>query len=256
MDFPLQVGDIWQYNEGPGFYSESRAVKDTTMPNGLTYVKVDGALFSGYFRKEGTKVFAFNTYADSEFILYDFSLKVGDTLQVIIHDNDTTLITVLSTGKETFFGSERNYMTFLKDNLPSTGDGADMVADGLGLVRYSGEVLQYGLTGAFIDGVTYGKILDVNDSFKTIPGKFRLLQNYPNPFNPTTTISFEIDRPGYVKINVYDLLGNQITTLLSDYKNAGIYQIKFDGRDLSSGIYFYTVAFNNTIKTKSMVLLK
>lgn len=256
FDFPLQIGNRWQYSEGHGPYSESRAIKDTILPNGLNYTQVVGDLFSGFFRKEGSKIFSYSTLSDTEYVKYDFSLRVGDTLQVIIRDTDTTLITVYSAGTMTIFGTERNYMTFFRDNLPSTGDGGDVIADGLGFVQYFGEVMFYGLTGAVINGVEYGVILDVATSDKNIPTDFRLLQNYPNPFNPSTTIAFEINIPGYVKMNIYDLLGNQVTTLLNEYKNTGIHQVIFYGENLSSGIYFYTITFNNIIKTKSMVLLK
>ncbi|MEW6194221.1 MAG: hypothetical protein AB1521_03575 [Bacteroidota bacterium] len=288
IDFPLRIGNRWQYSEGPGYYSESRAIKDTVMPNGLTYTQVTGDLFKGYFRKEGTKVFSYNTFFDTESVKYDFSLKVGYTLQVIIYDSDTTLITVRSAGTANFFGVQRNYMSFFRDNIPSTGDGEETIADGLGLVQYAGEVLYYGLTGAVINSVEYGQILGVENPASTIPDNFRLLQNYPNPFsagggsayggNPTTTIEYEISTPpsvppltkgrdmgGVVTLKVYDILGREVATLVDEYKAPGNYSIQFNvethhsaggGASLPSGIYFYTATFNNILKTKSMVLLK
>lgn len=104
----------------------------------------------------------------------------------------------------------------------------------------------------YVSGIGFST--DVQE--ETPPLSFQLYQNFPNPFNPITTITFEIDRPGHTRINIYDLLGNQITTLLNDYKNAGIYRIKFDGSSLSSGVYFYSITFNNFMQTKSMILLK
>lgn len=87
---------------------------------------------------------------------------------------------------------------------------------------------------------------------------FHLNQNYPNPFNSETTISYSISYPSFIKLKVYDLLGNEITTLVDDYKSAGNYQIKFnaDKFSLSSGIYFYKLVAENFSKTRVMVYLK
>ena len=96
MDFPLQIGNVWQFGDGSSFYSESRAVKDTVMPNGLTYTQIIGNLYNGFFRKEGTKIFSYVTFYDTEYVKYDFSLSVGDTVCVLLRWADTTLITVSS----------------------------------------------------------------------------------------------------------------------------------------------------------------
>ena len=86
---------------------------------------------------------------------------------------------------------------------------------------------------------------------------FRLYQNYPNPFNPVTKINYELSVANYVSLKVYDILGNEIKTLISQRQNAGIYEAEFDGSDLSSGIYFYTLnAGKEYSKTKKMLLLK
>ena len=96
---------------------------------------------------------------------------------------------------------------------------------------------------------------DVKDN-KTLPTEFILYQNYPNPFNPRTIIEFNIKNSSNVKVIVYDVLGNYITSLLNDYKNPGRYKLAFNGENLSSGIYFYSIIVNGITKTKSMILLK
>jgi hypothetical protein len=96
----------------------------------------------------------------------------------------------------------------------------------------------------------------VENPDKNIPTKFHLIQNYPNPFNPTTTITFEIDKSDEVKIYVYDLLGNKVSTLLNKYKNVGTHQVVFNGENLSSGVYYYALIIDNNRETKSMLLLK
>lgn len=85
---------------------------------------------------------------------------------------------------------------------------------------------------------------------------FRLLQNYPNPFNPTTTIPFDLPNQGRVTLNVYDLLGRSVITLLDENVAAGHHEIQFDGSQFASGIYFYRLEFAGQIKNRSMVLVK
>jgi hypothetical protein len=91
---------------------------------------------------------------------------------------------------------------------------------------------------------------------------FRLRQNYPNPFNPTTKIKFEIPERGFVTLNIYDVLGNEITTLVNEEKSIGSYQADFNASNLPSGIYFYKLqvyasgSAGTFVETKKMILLK
>jgi hypothetical protein len=80
--------------------------------------------------------------------------------------------------------------------------------------------------------------------------------NYPNPYNPTTTISYQIKETGNVRITVYDALGRKVKDLVNELKNPGRYEVRFDGNNLSSGIYFYTMNINNFTSTKKMILTK
>lgn len=85
---------------------------------------------------------------------------------------------------------------------------------------------------------------------------YNLYQNYPNPFNPSTKINFGIPKSGLVSIKVYDINGKLIGVLLNEYKNAGSYSVSFNGSNLSSGIYFYTLSSTDFIQTKKMILIK
>ena len=84
----------------------------------------------------------------------------------------------------------------------------------------------------------------------------RLLQNYPNPFNPNTKIEYQIPELSFVTIKVYDVLGNEVRTIVNEEKAAGSYGIKFDGSGLTSGIYFYRLQAGSIVETKKMVLIK
>ena len=90
-----------------------------------------------------------------------------------------------------------------------------------------------------------------------IPHSLGLAQNYPNPFNPLTNISFKLERPGVVSLLVFDLSGSMVNELKRDvYYTSGIHMVEFDGRDLSSGIYFYQLQADGVASTRKMALLK
>ena len=126
------------------------------------------------------------------------------------------------------------------------GDGADVCAD---LITVNGSSSG---VGTFCNSAA----VDVDELGNEIPAEFSLNQNYPNPFNPTTTIKYEIPKNSFVKIIVYDLLGREINILLNEEKNSGIYEINFDAKDLSSGIYFYSIKAKEFYQSKKMILLK
>ena len=89
-----------------------------------------------------------------------------------------------------------------------------------------------------------------------VPTEFALEQNYPNPFNPTTTIKYQIPAPIHVTLKVYDVLGNEIATLVNEEKSAGTYETEFSAKGLTSGVYFYKLQSGGIIETKKMVLLR
>jgi len=94
--------------------------------------------------------------------------------------------------------------------------------------------------------------------WETLPylESYHLYNNYPNPFNPSTKIKFQIPNTEFVLLKVYDLLGNEIVTLVNEEKPTGSYEVEFNGLGLSSGMYFYTLKAGNYIETKKMILIK
>jgi hypothetical protein len=105
-----------------------------------------------------------------------------------------------------------------------------------------------------LSGTTYD-ISQVNSGTIT-PRQFELSQNYPNPYNPTTTINYSIDKPGIVKLSVYDIRGSKITTIVNENKPAGNYSVNFIASSLPSGIYFYKLEAGQYSQIKKMILLK
>ncbi|MCF6269585.1 MAG: T9SS type A sorting domain-containing protein [Melioribacteraceae bacterium] len=110
-------------------------------------------------------------------------------------------------------------------------------------------------------GVAYQNIGDYVTSVKRISGvdivsDYQLSQNYPNPFNPSTKIQFSVPKQSMVSLTVYNILGQKISTLVSDVKTAGSYELNFNASKLSSGVYIYRLESENNSITKKMTLLK
>ena len=99
-------------------------------------------------------------------------------------------------------------------------------------------------------------LVSVEDEMANIPTEFILHQNYPNPFNPSTKISWQSPVSGHQSLKVYDVLGNEVATLVNEYKNAENYEVEFNATSLSSGIYFYKLQAGSFIQTKKMILIK
>ncbi len=94
------------------------------------------------------------------------------------------------------------------------------------------------------------------DEVENVPLKFSLDQNYPNPFNPETVISWQLAVRGTVSLKVFDVLGNEVATLVNEEQETGFHRINFNGENLASGIYFYQLQTNRFIQNKKMILLK
>jgi photosystem II stability/assembly factor-like uncharacterized protein len=129
----------------------------------------------------------------------------------------------------------------------------DNLFDYSGLVFYRLKQIDY--DGSF----EYSKEIEVEIG---MPEKFILYQNYPNPFNPATKIKYAIPDFGFTSLKIYDVLGNEIVTLVNEEKQPGEYEVEFsvgsfgDGSNLSSGIYFYTLNAGSFRETKKMILLR
>lgn len=134
-----------------------------------------------------------------------------------------------------------------------------------------GKTYYYKLTAVDVQGFESGPSNEVMATIKAIPGEdnengtvlkqFELKQNYPNPFNPSTTIDYQVPEYTNVTITVYSVLGKEVRRLVNDYKEAGTYQVEWNGRDnegsrISSGVYFYQMTTVNFKAVKKLMLQK
>jgi len=109
-----------------------------------------------------------------------------------------------------------------------------------------------------IDNDGQYKFSDAVEVNFSVPVKYNLAQNFPNPFNPTTTINYQLAQGEFVSLKVFNAIGTEVATLVNEYKDAGEYRAEFgkDLKNISSGIYFYTIRAGSFIQTRKMLLLK
>lgn len=157
---------------------------------------------------------------------------------------------------------------FLNDLFNIVMDAPDN--KGLGLFYWAPEWISISSLGSPWENVTLfnfsGELLNSISVFDSIPSgiqnqdgdsySFRLYQNYPNPYNSTTVIRFEIPIESFITLKMYDVLGNEVATLVDEFRVAGSYESEFDAEYLTSGIYFYMLRTDNFINAKKMIILR
>lgn len=103
---------------------------------------------------------------------------------------------------------------------------------------------------------TLTNVVSAGSNVSEIPDSYSLNQNYPNPFNPVTNLEFRIPESGFVSLKVFDILGNEVVTLINENMLPGSYKTEFDGSNFASGMYFYKLESGNFQETKRMILIK
>ena len=283
--FPLAIGNRWAYDsywseENMGYPPTStfagttymKVIKDTVIQN-KSYFVVENNLLTRmifeprmFLRVDSTTGFVYRYWEDlnGEFLFHNLNAEVGDTIPDPLFPEEPYYV-LLSEEPISFLDNEtfiRNYW----ENLPC-GCGHSLIK-GFGLSQ--AHFNEFGgsddyLKGCVINGVLYGDttLTDINEKTNSIPTQYKLEQNYPNPFNPSTTISWQSPVSSWQSLKVYDVLGNEVATLVNEDRNAGSYDLKFnannllDGRpSLPSGIYFYRIRIGSFTETKKMILLK
>ena len=120
-----------------------------------------------------------------------------------------------------------------------------------------GYISAIGTISPVIEGrVVADTVLTIIDDESLTPKQFNLEQNYPNPFNPTTNINYSIPESGNIKLKVYDILGNEVATLVNETKTPGNYSAVYDASSFASGVYIYRLQTGSLMQTRKMILMK
>ncbi|MCG6960091.1 T9SS type A sorting domain-containing protein [bacterium BMS3Abin03] len=277
--YPLATGNKWIFNEyGYSYdpFSKSalrittrEVLQDTVAPNGKQYYLLkDETRFGGYFLErvdslEG-KVYRYDESLNSsgyEYVTDDLLAEVGDTVSSFRMGYGKGIFTIVL-DKTTFnkWNLKKSKLVFVNYSFihpPVYSLTQDIGLDSVYYYYDFGEGWVI-LKGCIINGIVYGDttVVSVDDTKPSVVNSFGLEQNYPNPFNPTTKISWQSPVGSWQTLKVYDILGNEISTIVNEYKPAGEYEVEFDATDLPSGVYFYQLKAGNFIKTNKMILLK
>jgi hypothetical protein len=272
--YPLEIGNLWQYRNESNLISTEKIIGDTVLdgfyyynlvnisnifsivPKRIDYLLRVISRYGGPFW--GDTCGGNTPYEASIFHLNETDSTVwkicnGLYLEQFVRFNGTRIMNI--------FGQPREVIEFDYGGIGDFGDtiwfyGARL-AKGIGIIEeqhYEGNY--YILQGAVIKGIQYGTIVSIDDNTELIPTQIVLHQNYPNPFNPSTKISWQSPIAGQQTLKVYDVLGNEVATLVNEFRNAGSYEVDFDASKLSSGVYFYKLQAGDFVQTKKMILMK
>jgi len=210
---------------------------------------------SPYYNQQAKEVtyHLFHHFGDAFSMVYT---EIPQNLSVL-HDS------VLIPGQSTFaVSADEDALICLtvRDKIIGIGTGTGAPLNITILPQIAGDTMLVSVTKQNYYRYSQTVLIDVpskseeDDSF--IIKNYTLFQNYPNPFNPTTSIKYQIPVLSFVTIKVYDVLGNEITTLVNEEKPVGSYEVEFDAAGLPSGVYFYRIQAGSFVETKKMGLLK
>ena len=204
----------------------------------------------------------YETKGSSQFtLIYDMPIWLSpDTLKLL--ENDILIIDL-----DTLIIDDNNAGLSISI-IPSVEQNISIALDSLSHIAFITSLLNYNGSEEFILSATDINGASVNETIIVtvlplikIPTKYALHQNYPNPFNPVTTLRYDLPEQANVNINIYDMLGRNVKTLMDQTQNAGYRSIIWDatndyGKPVSAGIYLYQIHAGEYMQTKKMVLLK
>jgi len=259
--FPLHVGDLWQYRNEDNNLAIQKVIGDTIIDGQHYFLLIHSLRTSGggitrvdsLLRVQilyGTAIGGDSCGGElpRERSTYRLAEQVGTIWQVCDYfyglPTPTPLVRFDGIFLRNVFGQVRETMDFAFGGVIENGDtllsyGATLVR-GIGILyeRYYDSPF-YQLYGAIINGVQYGTIVNVYEMPSTVTYGFVLRQNYPNPFNPLTRIAYDLPEISRVSLKIYNVLGQEVSTLVNAIQDAGYKSVEFNGNSLPSGVYFY-----------------
>lgn len=276
----MNINDLW----GNSISVAAKTIIPTSVPEFPVKINVGGNAVSNYWADQLWDETNAYGYMDSQDGVWPGNTQIANTTEDLIYLTDgegtkkylvrvpNNQYTVTLMFAEKYFDSpgKRLFDITIEDIL--VADNVDIFAevgkntayDFTQTVSVNDELLEIILSAEIDQATLSGIKIEINPNsvgynYNHVD-KYELLQNYPNPFNPSTKIEYTLQNKSNVKLKIYDVLGNEIATLINKVQEAGKYSQSFSsngfGKELVSGIYFYQLQTENYIKTKKMLLLK
>ncbi len=256
--FPHHIGDIWQYVSYPDgdFYE----LKITKIDTSINYDSL--FIFYNQSNKWGYKI---ELDMNNIFIppsvnpWYKLDVPIGT---IWVREEDVEWVKYWGDDVEYLWGRDfdtkilYNYFWNPPDSSAGYAGSAEILAKGIGILRYEWEGGKTELLGCIIDGKEYGTLVNVINANNDLVPKLFALKNYPNPFNGQTIISYSLPTESYLSIKIYDLLGREIITLFSGHKRGSTYIEIWEPKNISSGIYIAELNTKTQILTTKLQYLK
>ena len=198
----------------------------------------DSLWFKTYGNNYSNRCYSIKSLSDGNYILagteYTLPYNIPRILLIKVNPSGDTLWTKIITGD---------------GGQPLTGYCVDETID-------NGYIVTGKLVNTYLVKLLEEPVNVEDNRFSSTNDNYILNDNYPNPFNPSTTISWQSPVGSWQTLKVYDVLGNEVATLVDEYKPAGKYEVEFNATELTSGVYFYQLKAGEFIQTKKMVLIK
>lgn len=277
--FPMHLGDLWQYRN-QDFQLVTQKVISDTLIGGRRYFglihslrtsgggiqRVDSQMRVQIYGGAGGGGDTCGGEAPREWSVY--RLAQADSSVWRLCENFWGYLSPIALARFNrissmfVFGQLRQVMTFDFGGVNlSTGDtlfgpGA-ILAKGIGIIREEYYERDYFLlSGAIIDSVQYGTIVGVDDEGSSLPDAVKLDQNFPNPFNPSTRIGYSVPHRSFVSIGVYNVLGQEVATLVDGEMDAGRHFATWNAAGMPSGVYFCRLKTADRILSIRLLLLR
>ncbi len=254
--YPIKIGNEWQYEvitdalfDPDTTYKINSVIGDTLAGNGKKYfirfIMPDSFFMFERFDSLYQKIFIYDTSReDSEYCLFDFS--EADT----VNTDSVGNLPIMANQLQIYYNS-MDFFQWTYIFSESYGLSTHIYQGIGGYFEYEN------LTWMRIDSIEYGNyVTSTKENQYAFPEDLILSQNYPNPFNNVTIISFKIPERSFVRINIYNNLGQLMASLINKKLSAGKHNVSFEPGFLSSGIYYYQLRAEGRTQTKRMILLK
>ena len=277
--FPAKTGDMWEYFYYDSPYSDTLqtvTMNDSIDEQGTVFIRqltckinpnelISNNLYwidtlnnvHGYYRDTISIIYKLASSQGTQWVIRRYSEHAFEMMRI------DSVFELVILGNTTIVKKYRNYFAFDSTEISGIDRENIYLAYGFGLINWQGLEGNgiYYVKGLVINGVLFGDTTNVITSvFDVEPFSYvqdyNLYQNFPNPFNPTTTLGYSIPTNNFVTIKLYDVLGNEVITLVNEQKQAGKYEMLYNASNLASGVYYYQINAGDFTQTRKLMLMK